>query len=74
VGPGELDIPAVRGLGGSLLYFVDGKTELGRLWDVDFEPIEMSSSSPAARANREAQSLEETPASQDAKPHQSRTE
>jgi 4-hydroxyphenylpyruvate dioxygenase len=40
VGPGELDIPAVRGLGGSLLYFVDGKTELGRLWDVDFEPIE----------------------------------
>ena len=40
VGPGELDIPAVRGLGGSLLYFVDGKTELGRLWDVDFEAVE----------------------------------
>ncbi|HEX2137240.1 MAG TPA: TIM barrel protein [Microvirga sp.] len=40
VGPGELDIPAVRGLGGSLLYFVDDKTELGRLWDVDFEPVE----------------------------------
>jgi 4-hydroxyphenylpyruvate dioxygenase len=40
VGPGELTIPAVRGLGGSLLYFVDGKTELGRLWDVDFEPVE----------------------------------
>jgi 4-hydroxyphenylpyruvate dioxygenase len=38
VGPGELNIPAVRGVGGSLLYFVDGKTELGRLWDVDFEP------------------------------------
>jgi 4-hydroxyphenylpyruvate dioxygenase len=42
VGPGELDIPAVRGLGGSLLYFVDGKTELGQLWDVDFEPIDTS--------------------------------
>jgi 4-hydroxyphenylpyruvate dioxygenase len=40
VGPGELDIPAVRGLGGSLLYFVDDKTELGRLWDVDFEPVD----------------------------------
>ena len=40
VGPGELDIPAVRGVGGSLLYFVDGKTELGRLWDVDFERVE----------------------------------
>ncbi|HTZ35470.1 MAG TPA: sugar phosphate isomerase/epimerase and 4-hydroxyphenylpyruvate domain-containing protein, partial [Stellaceae bacterium] len=39
VGPGELDIPAVRGVGGSLLYFVDGKTELGRLWDVDFTPL-----------------------------------
>jgi 4-hydroxyphenylpyruvate dioxygenase len=39
VGPGELDIPAVRGLGGSLLYFVDDKTELGRLWDVDFGPV-----------------------------------
>src|SRR5579863_7576221 len=38
VGPGELNIPAVRGVGGSLLYFLDGKTELGRLWDVDFEP------------------------------------
>ncbi|HML11090.1 MAG TPA: TIM barrel protein [Stellaceae bacterium] len=39
VGPGELNIPAVRGVGGSLLYFVDGKSELGRLWDVDFAPI-----------------------------------
>ncbi len=37
VGPGELEIPAVRGLGGSLLYFVD-PGELGRLWDVDFVP------------------------------------
>jgi 4-hydroxyphenylpyruvate dioxygenase len=42
VGPGELNIPAVRGVGGSLLYFVDGKTELGRLWDVDFEPTAAS--------------------------------
>ncbi|HTZ37881.1 MAG TPA: VOC family protein, partial [Stellaceae bacterium] len=39
VGPGELNIPAVRGVGGSLLYFVDGKSELGRLWDVDFAPV-----------------------------------
>jgi 4-hydroxyphenylpyruvate dioxygenase len=36
VGPDELEIPAVRGLGGSLLYFVDTKSELGRLWDIDF--------------------------------------
>ena len=25
VGPGELDIPAVRGVGGSLIYFIDPK-------------------------------------------------
>lgn len=35
---GELDIPAVRGLGGSLVYFVDDSSSLGRHWDVDFEP------------------------------------
>ena len=38
VGPGELEVPAVRGLGGSLLYFVDPTSELGRIWDVDFHP------------------------------------
>jgi 4-hydroxyphenylpyruvate dioxygenase len=38
VGPGELQIPAVRGLGGSLLYFVDPDSKLGRLWDIDFKP------------------------------------
>ncbi|MCB8821110.1 bifunctional sugar phosphate isomerase/epimerase/4-hydroxyphenylpyruvate dioxygenase family protein [Microvirga rosea] len=40
VGPGEMNIPAVRGLGGSLLYFVDRKTGWDRHWNVDFEPIE----------------------------------
>jgi 4-hydroxyphenylpyruvate dioxygenase len=39
VAPGQLDIPAVRGVGGSLIYFVDDKTELGRLWEVDFAPV-----------------------------------
>jgi 4-hydroxyphenylpyruvate dioxygenase len=38
VGPGELEIPAVRGLGGSLLYFVDPQSKLGKLWDIDFRP------------------------------------
>lgn len=37
-GPGELDIPAVRGLGGSLLYFLDEASALGRWAEVDFEP------------------------------------
>jgi 4-hydroxyphenylpyruvate dioxygenase len=39
VGPGELDIPAVRGLGGSLVYFTDDASGLGRWADVDFEPV-----------------------------------
>ncbi len=40
VGPGELEIPCVRGLGGSLLYFVDAKHGLDRLWDVDFAKVD----------------------------------
>lgn len=34
VGPGELEIPAIHGVGGSLLYFLD---QVGRNWDTDFE-------------------------------------
>src|SRR5580658_484458 len=38
VGPGELEIPAVRGVGGSLIYFTDIASALGRVWDIEFEP------------------------------------
>jgi 4-hydroxyphenylpyruvate dioxygenase len=38
VGPGELEIPAVRGLGGSLIYFTDADSVLAKVWDVEFEP------------------------------------
>jgi 4-hydroxyphenylpyruvate dioxygenase len=37
VRPGEIYIPAVRGLGGSLVYFTDDKSDLGRHWEIDFE-------------------------------------
>jgi 3-dehydroshikimate dehydratase len=36
VGPGELEIPAIHGVGGSLLYFLD---TIGKNWDTDFEAI-----------------------------------
>ncbi len=36
VGPGELEVPAVRGLGGSLVYFVDPRSDLARVWDIEF--------------------------------------
>lgn len=39
IGPGEVDIPAVRGLGGSLIYLVDTSSGLGRWADVDFIAI-----------------------------------
>jgi len=39
VAPDELDIPAIRGVAAGLMYFIDDKSELKRLWDVDFEPI-----------------------------------
>jgi 4-hydroxyphenylpyruvate dioxygenase len=38
VGPGELEIPAVRGLGGSLIYFTDAASTLAKVWDIEFEP------------------------------------
>ena len=39
VAPGELDMPAVRGLGGSLVYFLDENSAPSSIWDVDFEPV-----------------------------------
>ena len=46
--PGEIDIPAVRGLGGSLVYFVDDKTALGRHWEIDFDVPRGTASDPDA--------------------------
>jgi 4-hydroxyphenylpyruvate dioxygenase len=34
---GELDIPAIEGIGGSLLYLVDRYGDKGSIYDVDFE-------------------------------------
>ena len=36
VGPMELNIPAIEGIGGSLLYFVDRYGDEGTIYDVDF--------------------------------------
>lgn len=47
VGPGELEIPAIRGVGGSLVYFLDKATELGAVWDVEFEPVDDDGASGA---------------------------
>lgn len=37
VGPGELKIPAIRGVGGGLMHFIDDKTELAQVWTTEFD-------------------------------------
>ena len=37
IGPGELDIPAIRGLSGSVLHFLDNATGLNDVWSVEFQ-------------------------------------
>ncbi|MCD7059583.1 bifunctional sugar phosphate isomerase/epimerase/4-hydroxyphenylpyruvate dioxygenase family protein [Pelagibacterium xiamenense] len=39
VGPMELEIPAIRGVGGGLIYFLDKKEPLANVWSVEFEPV-----------------------------------
>jgi 4-hydroxyphenylpyruvate dioxygenase len=36
----------VRGLGGSLLYFLDPGSRLGKVWDIDFDPIDNPITNP----------------------------
>ena len=40
VGPGELQVPAIRGVGGGLVYFLDQKSELARIFEVEFTPLD----------------------------------
>jgi len=46
-GPGELAIPAIRGVGGGVIYFLDDRSELARVWDIEFEPVESDQQSSA---------------------------
>lgn len=36
LGPSELDIPAVRGLSGSVMHFIDGTSGLSEVWTTEF--------------------------------------
>jgi len=40
VGPMELNIPAIRGIGGSLIYLVDRYGPSGSIYDIDFETLD----------------------------------
>ncbi|PIB25605.1 3-keto-5-aminohexanoate cleavage protein [Amylibacter kogurei] len=39
-GPGELDIPAIRGLSGSVLHFIDDASGLANVWSIEFKSDE----------------------------------
>lgn len=45
---GELDLPAIRGVGGGLIYLLDESSDLGRLWEIDFVPSEDESNTASA--------------------------
>ncbi len=47
IGPGEIEVPAIRGLGGGLVYFIDGKPPLDRLWDSEFVPVPVQTKTAA---------------------------
>ncbi len=36
-GPGELSIPAIRGVGGGVLHFLDRNSELAQVWEIEFD-------------------------------------
>ena len=52
VGLGELKIPAIRGVGGSLLHFIDEQSDLHRVWDIEFEPVRRTQATPPAGLRR----------------------
>jgi len=45
-GPMELNIPAIKGIGDSLIYLVDRYGKRGTIYDVDFVPVEGEAMSP----------------------------
>lgn len=52
VGAGELDIPAVRGVGGSVVHFIDEKSDLHRVWDIEFLPVPRTEATQPAGLRR----------------------
>jgi 4-hydroxyphenylpyruvate dioxygenase len=60
LGPGELLIPCVHGVGGSLLYFMEAGSE-SAVWDTDFVPAQGSPSNGSAgllRVDHVAQTMQ----------------
>ena len=52
VGTGELDIPAIQGVGGNVVHFIDEKSDLHRVWDIEFDPVSKTQAAPPAGLRR----------------------
>lgn len=52
VGTGELDIPAIKGVGGNVIHFIDEKSDLHRVWDIEFYPVAKTEATPPAGLRR----------------------
>ena len=52
VGTGELDIPAIQGVGGNVVHFIDEKSDLHRVWDIEFDPVPKTKATPPAGLRR----------------------
>lgn len=59
VAEGELHIPAIRGVGGGVIYFIDGTSNLGRVWEIEFAAVAESPATGAglARVDHVAQTM-----------------
>jgi 4-hydroxyphenylpyruvate dioxygenase len=47
LGPGELDIPAIRGVGGGVMHFIDDESGLAKVWSAEFKPLKTPDGSGA---------------------------
>ena len=57
---GQLVLPAIRGVGGSLVYFTDPKSELARVWQIEFRqepPAEASGPDTLTAVDHVVQSM-----------------
>ncbi|MGH6862620.1 MAG: bifunctional sugar phosphate isomerase/epimerase/4-hydroxyphenylpyruvate dioxygenase family protein, partial [Phyllobacterium sp.] len=44
---GEIEMPAVRGIGGGIVYFLDHRSPLDHIWDTEFDQVEGEIARPA---------------------------
>ncbi len=52
VGDGEIPLPAIRGVGGGLVYFFDDSAELSTVWEDEFIAVDQAGSDPAPALGR----------------------